>query len=143
MHNKIDEKGKNKNFAFSVLRDHIIESILGKNIKNIKNHQSWPLPAQFVFITRQRDFQLLSTSVELGVGHCQLSLSLQTGTETDRQTDRSIYLIFVLLVVVWVQLACLVYCNEFANCKYRFWPIFLYNFFTKRLKILVKVMENF
>ena len=38
MHNKIDEKGKNKKFAFSVLRDHIIESILGKNIKNIKNH---------------------------------------------------------------------------------------------------------
>ena len=38
MHNKIDEKGKNKNFALSVLRDNIIESILGKNVKNIKNH---------------------------------------------------------------------------------------------------------
>ena len=36
MHNKIDEKGKNKNFAFSVLRDKIIESIFGKNVKNIK-----------------------------------------------------------------------------------------------------------
>ena len=77
MHNKIDEKGKNKNFAFSVLRDHIIESILGKNVKKHKKP------------------------------------------------------------------ACLVYCTEFANYKYRFWPIFLYNFFTKRLKILVKVMEKF
>ena len=38
MHNKIDEKGKNKNFVFSLIRDHIIESLLSKNVKNIKNH---------------------------------------------------------------------------------------------------------